>query len=579
MENIENIIIHQRNTEMQVPAQMAQGSKDDLAACLSVMLSSAFTFYLKAHGFHWNVKGQDFREFHDLFGDIAADVYGSIDDNAENILVLGYDAPASLSLFLSMTVVADGDIVNSDPMSMSKALLKANEDMIAQIHKAFKCATAADEQGIIDFLAQRDSMHKKWAWQLRAITGIQSQGAASPARAEVVIAVESADGACPYCSVVCECVVGACMCSASCTCGCRAYSDDLAPMYSSADEPVIIAEERELAEALIEITKKHGKFNSDDSGVWAGYESADENELADKGVKCANCILYEGGTSCKIIATEVEPGGYCRFALIPDGVVTASGGSPCWDGYKQVGMKKGKNGNMVPNCVPIDTSIADEMHAELAASKPAPKKDRIKGSDKNKPGSAAGGKKIVFSDKVETALKNKVKDHNEKATAGRQVTLGMLKAVYRRGAGAFSSSHRPGMTRDQWAMARVNAYLRLVTSGRPTNSNYKQDNDLLPEKHPKASNSSEAITASALADSELVITLKNEEEYDTSENAVFAMAEYSGLGYEVIPAFRAAWVRAVKNDENPFERAKNLATHLYNSNDADLLPLKKEEMQ
>jgi HK97 family phage prohead protease len=29
-------------------------------------------------------------------------------------------------------------------------------------------------------------------------------------------------------------------------------------------------------------------------------------------------------------------------------------GGPCWDGYKQVGMKRGKNGNMVPNCVPIE---------------------------------------------------------------------------------------------------------------------------------------------------------------------------------------------------------------------------------
>jgi hypothetical protein len=124
---------------------------------------------------------------------------------------------------------------------------------------------------------------------------------------------------------------------------------------------VVIEEERDLAEALIEITKKHGKFNSDDMGVWAGYESAEENEHADIGVKCANCILYEGGTSCKIIAAEVEPGGYCRFALIPDGVVTASGNGPCWDGYKQVGMKKGKNGNMVPNCVPINASSNSEF--------------------------------------------------------------------------------------------------------------------------------------------------------------------------------------------------------------------------
>ena len=34
-----------------------------------------------------------------------------------------------------------------------------------------------------------------------------------------------------------------------------------------------------------------------------------------------------------------------------------------------------------------------------------------------------------------------------------------LKKVYRRGAGAFSQSHRPGQTRGSWAMARVNSVL------------------------------------------------------------------------------------------------------------------------
>lgn len=28
---------------------------------------------------------------------------------------------------------------------------------------------------------------------------------------------------------------------------------------------------------------------------------------------------------------------------------------PCWPGYEQVGMKRGKSGKMVPNCVPIST--------------------------------------------------------------------------------------------------------------------------------------------------------------------------------------------------------------------------------
>lgn len=30
------------------------------------------------------------------------------------------------------------------------------------------------------------------------------------------------------------------------------------------------------------------------------------------------------------------------------------GAGPCWPGYKQVGMKRGKGGKMVPNCVPVD---------------------------------------------------------------------------------------------------------------------------------------------------------------------------------------------------------------------------------
>jgi len=40
--------------------------------------------------------------------------------------------------------------------------------------------------------------------------------------------------------------------------------------------------------------------------------------------------------------------------------------SPCWDGYRQVGMKK-KSGRMVPNCVPIKEISAAEQKAQMAA--------------------------------------------------------------------------------------------------------------------------------------------------------------------------------------------------------------------
>ena len=264
--------------------------------------------------------------------------------------------------------------------------------------------------------------------------------------------------------------------------------------------PNLNPEERDLANALLLLAEKYGKFNEDETGIWAGYEAADANEVAAIGVKCSNCVLYRGGSECAIIAAEVEPDGKCRFAVIPDGVVGPlqvpmqispddlefANDGPCWDGYKQVGMKE-KNGKMVPNCVPDNEASATTA---TAGSKPAPKKDQVKGSDKNKEGSASDGKGVTFTAEITKALEKKVADHNAKAKNGRKVTLAKLKAVYRRGAGAFSTSHRPDQNRNSWAMARVNAFLKLVRSGKPNNPKYVQDNDLLPKLHPRSSEAS-----------------------------------------------------------------------------------------
>ena len=48
-----------------------------------------------------------------------------------------------------------------------------------------------------------------------------------------------------------------------------------------------------------------------------------------------------------------------------------------------------------------------------------------------------------------------------KAKTRKNITLGMLKKVYRRGQGAFlSSGSRPRIGMAQWSMARVNSFLR-----------------------------------------------------------------------------------------------------------------------
>ena len=120
------------------------------------------------------------------------------------------------------------------------------------------------------------------------------------------------------------------------------------------------------------------------------------------------------------------------------------------------------------------------------AQTPAPKKDRIKGSAKNPKGSASGARGgIKISDQAVKSLENMRDKHNDRYKAkSKQVDLGKLKAVFRRGAGAFSVSHRPGMNRTQWGLARVKAFLKLVGTGERKKA-YTTDLDLLPKGHPQ----------------------------------------------------------------------------------------------
>lgn len=152
---------------------------------------------------------------------------------------------------------------------------------------------------------------------------------------------------------------------------------------------------------------------------------------------------------------------------------------------------------------------------------PAKPSERRKGSKKNKPGSAKKPNKgIKVSPETRKRLSEMVRKHNAKGK-GSKASLGRVLSVYRRGAGAFSRSHAPNMSRGGWGIARVKAFLYLLRNGRPSNPNYKQDNDLLPKGHPRAK---KATSAS--------------EEAEWQFDYAFEAAEYQGRKVTLNKPFR-----------------------------------------
>jgi starvation-inducible DNA-binding protein len=146
-------------------------NKVDLVEKLSHLLSDLVTMKAIAHGYHWNVKGIEFTQMHELFQEIYEDLDGAIDPLGEDIRKLGYDSPYFLTDFVEMTCLGDQPRLSGDAVQMLESLLNLNKSVNACVLAAFETANACNEQGIANFLAERDDMHKKWSWYLRSSLG------------------------------------------------------------------------------------------------------------------------------------------------------------------------------------------------------------------------------------------------------------------------------------------------------------------------------------------------------------------------------------------------------------------------
>jgi len=141
---------------------------EQLIAALKELLADTVALKFKAHGYHWNVEGDDFPQAHTFFEMIYNDYEEATDEFAENLRRLNTYAPFKLSRLTSLSTVSETD-VTSEFEDMALDLLRSNDAVLAKLKDAFDLADAAREQGVANFLAERIDMHGKWHWQLSAV--------------------------------------------------------------------------------------------------------------------------------------------------------------------------------------------------------------------------------------------------------------------------------------------------------------------------------------------------------------------------------------------------------------------------
>ena len=141
---------------------------EKLIAQLKTILGTNFALYLKVHGYHWNIEGSNFPQYHDFLGDLYTSIFDQTDSIAEHIRALNSYAPGSLARMLELADIQEATSI-PDAMAMMRDLAADNDRYILHLRAGVVAAEMANEPAVGNFLQDILDAHQKHGWMLRSI--------------------------------------------------------------------------------------------------------------------------------------------------------------------------------------------------------------------------------------------------------------------------------------------------------------------------------------------------------------------------------------------------------------------------
>lgn len=142
---------------------------DKLVEAMKRLFATNFQYYVKAHGFHVNVNGPDFSEYHALFAEVYEMADDATDTIGEHIRAIQGIAPFSLKRIMEL-----GDIKDSaerpDALKMTKDLLADSQVLMNHYEECHDMAMEYKVYGLVNFIEGEMDSLAKIMWKLRSTT-------------------------------------------------------------------------------------------------------------------------------------------------------------------------------------------------------------------------------------------------------------------------------------------------------------------------------------------------------------------------------------------------------------------------
>lgn len=142
---------------------------NELIEAMKRLFATNFQYAVKAQGFHVNVVGPDFHQYHELFAMVYEDAQAAIDSIAEQIRAIEGIAPFAMKRITDLGTIKDS-AERPDAIAMCKELLADTQKVVNHYEECHDIAEKMRVYGLINFLEGRMDHHAKLMWMLRSTT-------------------------------------------------------------------------------------------------------------------------------------------------------------------------------------------------------------------------------------------------------------------------------------------------------------------------------------------------------------------------------------------------------------------------
>jgi starvation-inducible DNA-binding protein len=140
---------------------------ETLYKLLSDTQASLFVLFQKTWVYHWNVSGDDFYQFHKLFGKQYEAMFEEIDRITEHMRYLNIKPVPTFSRITEVSHILEANS-GLDTMGMVRDLLEGNQKIIELLSQVSEEAENQKSKSTINLVDDLNEAHGKFVWMLRS---------------------------------------------------------------------------------------------------------------------------------------------------------------------------------------------------------------------------------------------------------------------------------------------------------------------------------------------------------------------------------------------------------------------------